>query len=138
MNYNQRQTLYRELERDRHSKVLLYVTGDRPGFETLISREVIDLFVHHLDTIGPVKKITLILYSSGGDVSAAWAIANLLRIFADDLEVIVPAKALSAGTLIALGADRILMTKQATLGPIDPRSCLQSGIAQTASDSGQV
>lgn len=34
--------------------------------------------------------------------------------------MIVPAKALSAGTLICLGANNIVMTKQATLGPIDP------------------
>ncbi|CAN5724211.1 hypothetical protein BH11PSE6_BH11PSE6_03350 [soil metagenome] len=32
----------------------------------------------------------------------------------------MPSKALSAGTLICLGANRIVMTKQATLGPIDP------------------
>nr|WP_245462504.1 hypothetical protein [Rhizobium sp. CCGE532] len=36
------------------------------------------------------------------------------------LEVLVPNKAHSAGTLISLGANRIIMTKQATLGPIDP------------------
>src|SRR5262249_43060746 len=35
-------------------------------------------------------------------------------------EVIVPSKAQSAGTLICLAAHRIVMTKQATLGPIDP------------------
>lgn len=40
--------------------------------------------------------------------------------FSDNFEVIVPSKALSSGTLISLGADLILMTKQATLGPIDP------------------
>ena len=32
----------------------------------------------------------------------------------------IPLKALSAGTLISMGANRIIMTKQATLGPIDP------------------
>jgi ClpP class serine protease len=36
------------------------------------------------------------------------------------LEVIVPLKAHSAGTMMAIGADRIIMTKQATLSPIDP------------------
>jgi hypothetical protein len=34
--------------------------------------------------------------------------------------VIVPSKAHSAGTLISLAANTIIMTKQATLGPIDP------------------
>ena len=51
---------------------------------------------------------------------AAMAIVSLLRSFSDELEVIVPARANSAGTLIALGADRIVLTKQAMLSPIDP------------------
>jgi hypothetical protein len=34
--------------------------------------------------------------------------------------VIVPSKAHSAGTLVTLGAKKVVMTKQATLGPIDP------------------
>lgn len=50
----------------------------------------------------------------------AWSIVSLIRQFCDDFEVIVPSKCLSAGTMVAIGADRIVMTKQATLGPIDP------------------
>lgn len=34
--------------------------------------------------------------------------------------MLIPSHALSAGTLIAIGADRLVMTKQAALGPIDP------------------
>ena len=40
--------------------------------------------------------------------------------FCYELEVIVPSKALSAGTLMCIGSDKIVMTKQAVLGPIDP------------------
>ncbi len=88
--------------------------------ETAISPEVIDIFVQHLDHIGPVPKLSLLLYTNGGDTAAAWRLINLLHTFCDDLEVIIPAKALSAGTLISLGANRVVMTKQAALGPIDP------------------
>lgn len=88
--------------------------------ETQIHKEAFDYFVDHLDTIGVVPKITLYLYTLGGETLAAWSIVNLLNQFADELEVIVPSKARSAGTLICLGADSIIMTKQATLGPIDP------------------
>ena len=45
---------------------------------------------------------------------------NLLRQYCDELEVVIPHKAHSAGTLISIGANSIIMTKQATLGPIDP------------------
>jgi hypothetical protein len=112
--------MYAELETARTSKVLVYVTGDRPGMETQISSEVYDKFVNHLDLIGVVKKISLYLYTRGGNTLAAWSLVNLIRQFCDELEVIIPSKAHSAGTLMSLGANTIVMTKQATLGPIDP------------------
>jgi len=112
--------MYEELEVARSSKVLVYVTGDRPGLETKIASEVYDLFVNQLDNIGLTDKLTLYLYTRGGDTLAAWSIINLIKQFADEVEVIVPSKCHSAGTLMALGARSIVMTKQATLGPIDP------------------
>ncbi len=115
-----RASLLKEIEQERGSKAILYVTGDRPGMETQIGQDVIDIFVDHLDAMWPSRRISLILHTNGGDAAAAWRLINLLRTFCDDLEVIVISKALSAGTLICLGADRIMMTKQATLGPIDP------------------
>lgn len=51
---------------------------------------------------------------------AGWNIVNLVRQFCDELTVIIPMKAHSTATLIALGASSVMMTKQATLGPIDP------------------
>jgi hypothetical protein len=100
--------------------VLCYVTGDRPGLETQVSQEVVKLFVPLLDGIFPSQKISLVLYTKGGNTVTAWSLVNMLRMFCEDLEIIVPTFALSAGTLICLGADRVIMTKQATLGPIDP------------------
>lgn len=115
-----RSTLVHRIETLRKSRCLIYVTGDRPGLETKISSEVHDLFTHHLDAIGDTDRISLFLYTRGGETLAAWSIANLVRQFCKELEVIVPAKAHSAGTLMCLAANRIIMTKQATLGPIDP------------------
>jgi hypothetical protein len=76
--------------------------------------------VRHLDEIGDTQKISLYLYTQGGHTLASWSIANLIRSFCDEFEVIVPFKAHSGGTLLSLGASAIMMTKQATLGPIDP------------------
>ena len=112
--------MYAELEAARKSKVLAYITGDRPGMETQIHPEVYDKFVNHLDLIGVVEKISLYLYTRGGNTLAAWSLVNLIRQFCDEFEVIIPSKAHSAGTLMSLGANTIVMTKQATLGPIDP------------------
>ncbi len=118
--YKDRIHLYKQIEEIRHSKLLVYVTGDRRGLETQIHEEVLDLFVDHLDAIGRVPKISLYLYTRGGKTLAAWSIANLIRQFCDEFEVLIPSKAHSGGTLICLGASSLVMTKQATLGPIDP------------------
>lgn len=118
--YKTRKAIYTQIEKERKSKVINYVTGDRPSMETQIGPDVIDLFVDHLDALWPIERLTLILYTSGGDTATAWRLINLLRIFCDELEILVISKAHSAGTLICLGANRIIMTKQATLSPIDP------------------
>lgn len=118
--YSDRKPLYRELAKQRKSHVITYVTGDRRGLETQISSEVLELFGTLLDNYQKAKKISLFLYTRGGETLAAWGLVNLLREFCDELEVIIPSKCQSAGTLICLGANRLVMTKQATLGPIDP------------------
>lgn len=118
--YPDRKALYAELEKARKSRVLVYVTGDRRQMETQIHSEVMDYFLHHLDAIGDTDRLSLFLYTRGGETLAAWSLVNMLRQFCKHLEVIVPFKAHSAGTLMCLAANTILMTKQATLGPIDP------------------
>ena len=120
MSYSARRLLYQKIEAERDTKVLAYVTSDRMNMETAIAQDCIDPFVDLLEKIGPTKRISLLLHTNGGQTLAAWRLVNLLRMFCDDLEVLIPLKALSAGTLISIGADRIVMTKQATLGPIDP------------------
>lgn len=118
--YKDRIENYKKIENLRNSKLLVYITGDRPGFETSIHPEVLDYFINHLDNFKKEKKITLLLYTRGGNTLAAWSLTNLIRQFCDEFEVLIPSKAHSSGTLISLGANTIIMTKQATLGPIDP------------------
>ena len=120
MNYSTRKDLLRKWETARSCTALLYVTGDRPGLETQVHSEVLDFFAKHLDEIGTVRTISFFLHTRGGSTLAAWSLVNLIRQFTERLEIIVPAKAHSAGTLMCLGADSIMMTRQATLGPIDP------------------
>ena len=119
-NPQTRRTILEQIESERGSRVLLYVTGSRFGLEAQITQDVVDLFVDHLDSMGPVERITLVMETNGGDTMAAWNLVNLIKMFCDEFELLAPANCRSAGTLIALGADSIIMTKQATLGPIDP------------------
>lgn len=112
--------LYQEIESKRNSKLLVYYTSTRQGLETQIAQDVLPKFSNQLDSIGDTRKITLFLYTNGGNTLAAWSLVNLIRSFCKELEVIIPSNCFSSGTLICLGANKLIMTKQAALGPIDP------------------
>ncbi len=118
--YRERVELYKRLEKEFDTKLIVYATSDRQNMEAQIAPDVIDYFISHLDNIKPCQKISLYLYTRGGNTSTARNIVNLLKIFGDQLQVIIPHKAHSSGTLISIGANELVMTKQATLGPIDP------------------
>src|SRR5205809_8013491 len=97
--------LYKQLEESRQSKLLVYITGDRQNMGTQIGPDVLSIFTNHLDTIGDVEKISLYLYTRGGNTLAAWTLINLIRNFCKDFEVLVPFNCHSSGTLMALGAN---------------------------------
>ncbi|WP_456411354.1 SDH family Clp fold serine proteinase [Oceanithermus sp.] len=65
--------------------------------------------------------IDLILHTPGGLVLAAEQIAEALKRHPAKVTVFVPHYAMSGGTLIALGADEIVMDENAVLGPVDPQ-----------------
>jgi hypothetical protein len=71
--------------------------------------------------IDSADEILLILQTFGGDPNVASKMVNTIRDGRDKFRVIVPERAKSAGTLLALGADSILMGKSSELGPIDPQ-----------------
>jgi ClpP class serine protease len=64
--------------------------------------------------------LDIILHTPGGLVLAALQIAWAIREHKGKVTVFVPHYAMSGGTLIALSADEIVMSKHAVLGPIDP------------------
>src|SRR3954447_715414 len=69
----------------------------------------------------PGRGIEIILHTPGGLVLAAQQIAAALADHDGRVTAIVPHYAMSGGTLIALGADEILIDEHAALGPVDPQ-----------------
>ncbi|MBU0722239.1 hypothetical protein KKA93_02165 [Patescibacteria group bacterium] len=112
--------LIEKLEKERNSRLITYITGDRQPFNTRIAGDVVPLLNKQLEKFGKCKKISLFLYTSGGDMLAPVRIVKLIRNHCEEFEVIVPYKAHSAGTLICLGADKIVMGKLGELTPVDP------------------
>jgi hypothetical protein len=102
------------------NKLICYVTGDRKNHETRIATDIFPFLYEHLLAFDHVETIDLFLYAAGGDTIAGWGLVNLLREFCNKLNVIVPFRALSCGTLIALGADEVVMGRGGQLSPLDP------------------
>jgi ClpP class serine protease len=65
--------------------------------------------------------LDIVLHTPGGLVLAALQIARAINEHKAKVTVFVPHYAMSGGTLIALAADEIVLSKHAVLGPIDPQ-----------------
>lgn len=121
MPRGQRKQQIAELERIRGRRVIAYVTGDRqPNLGAQIAPDVFPLVHNLLSTAARAPNLDLFIYSTGGMTMAAWGLMNILREFADSLSVLVPFRALSTATLIALGANEIVMSRLGQLSPVDP------------------
>lgn len=64
------------------------------------------------------RKVVLILVTSGGDPNAAFNIGRFLNSYGA-FEIAVPSECKSAGTLVAIAAEKIYMSIIGELGPLD-------------------
>lgn len=128
MPLQQRQEIMRRIEAERAGRTLVcFFNFDRestpsiPGLSTQFSSNAKEALFRVLkESIPAGSRVDLCVYTRGGDVNAVWPIASLLHEFDPDFEVLVPFRCHSGGTLLALGAKKILMTPLAELSPIDP------------------
>ncbi len=72
-----------------------------------------------LQSLGQVDRLSLFIKSDGGSGQASLRMVNLLRRYVRQLTVLVPLECASAATMLALGADRILMGPMAHLSAVD-------------------
>lgn len=115
-----RKRLIKQLQDDRGSKIISYFTAERRNLGTQMGSDTIPLFFEHLQSIKKVKQIDLFLYTRGGHTLTPNRIVHLLREFCEKLTVLIPFRAHSSGTTLALGADEIVMGPMGELGPVDP------------------
>ena len=114
--------LIKRIEEIRGSKVICFLTSLRPNVPSQISDDSVRVFFDHLLLLEkrPVKKLDIFLCSNGGSGTVPWRLVSLFREFSKSFNVLIPYRAYSAASLIALGADEIVMHPFAEMGPIDP------------------
>ena len=111
----QRQALIRRIEEKFGKRLVCYVSG----IATLINRDDTVFFIDLLHNVKRDSDLDLMLHTGGGDIDAAEKLISIVRtrVGTGRLRVIVPDFAKSAGTLMTLGADQIVMSDTSELGP---------------------
>ena len=116
-----KKSLIQQIEKIRNSRVITYLTSDRQGVPNArIAIDIIPVISKQLQTIGKTANIDLFIYSTGGDTMVPWRLVSMIREYCDKFSVLIPYKAHSAATMVALGADEIVMSDLSEISPIDP------------------
>jgi len=135
LNVNQdqllrRQALITEIEKELTSRygaanrMMSYVIRFGHPRSSMSSNDI-SSFESVLNSISGAEQINLLLHSPGGDATIVEKMVDMCRTHLSGdkcrLRVIVPNIAKSAATVMALGADTIVMGYCSELGPIDPQ-----------------
>lgn len=114
-----RQAQIRAIEERTGRRLICYVGGPA----TSIGSYDVPPFVDLLHDCESGAHLDLLLQTPGGDVDQAERIVLMCRkrVRRGQFRVVVPDSAKSAGTLIAIAADEIVMGEPSELGPIDPQ-----------------
>jgi ATP-dependent protease ClpP protease subunit len=118
----QRQATIKVIQEQTGRQLICYVAGSLAP----VDRDDTIGFVDLLHNVRGGQDLDLLLHTGGGDIDAAEKLISMVRtkVGTATLRVVVPDYAKSAGTLIALGADLIVMSETSELGPIDPQIVL--------------
>lgn len=122
MGLTERIELIKKIEEKRKSRAICFLTSLRPNVPSQFADDQVRVLFDHLSAIQnvPISQLDIFLVSNGGSGTVPWRLVSLFREFSKKFAVLIPYRAYSAATLLALGADDILMGPFAELGPIDP------------------
>lgn len=97
--------------------LLLLLQNGGTDYDT-IDYEVVEAFLSQPDAL-PKTPVALLIDSPGGVAKWAYQLAMILRRHCGGFTAVVPRYAKSAATLLTLGADKIVLGRDAELGPLD-------------------
>ncbi|MFP3869074.1 MAG: SDH family Clp fold serine proteinase [Desulfobacteraceae bacterium] len=135
MERSDRIKLIEKIEEERDSHLITYILGDREPTSARVAPDAIrplaDHLRLHLNRNPKRDRVDLFIYGRGGDAVVPWPLVTMFREFSKEFNVIIPYRAYSALTMVALGADNIIIGKKGELSPIDPTISAQPGAGTT-------
>ena len=130
----QRIELERKVREIRGRPLVVYATNasvNQPRVPAYIHREDLVPLSEVLNSVQGTA-IDLLIESPGGLAEVTIEIVNLLRPRFDNVGFIIPHIAMSAGTILVMSGDEILMDHRSSLGAIDPQFVGPDGQPQAA------
>jgi hypothetical protein len=115
LKWERTQDLIQKIEEKLGKRLLCYYTHP----STPMSPVHADLFLDHLRFLNDQENLALCIITNGGAVTAPLRIGTLIRDYCQSLTILVPSRCASAGTILALAADMIIMTPNGFLTAID-------------------
>ncbi len=115
----ERVSLIKQIEEHRKSRVLSFVLGDRQNLNTIIADDAVRVIYNHMASIGKTERVDVFLYTRGGIGNAPARIVHLIREYTNELNVLVPYRCHSGGTVLSCGANNIIMHEMGELSPVD-------------------
>ena len=103
-----------KLEDILNADVLTIFGSMRTGLDKIV-KEAVELFEDKRTTIA------VILDTIGGSAEVVERMVNVIRHHYDEVDFLIPDRAMSAGTIFAMAGNRIFMSYFSGLGPIDPQ-----------------
>jgi len=108
----------KEQKPEEHRYLLFFTYGEDAAIDRNDMFDLIDQ-LNKIPTPPEKTRIDMIILSGGGYPHPAYQMVNVIRSKCKKLKAIIPLYAKSAATLMALGADEIVMGPQSELGPLD-------------------
>lgn len=111
-------------KKKKKTSVLDLITGNITDSESTsaITLDKITSHLRKIETIPDNEPINLFIHTLGGCAIACEFLVRALLNHPGLVRVFVPQYAFSAGTMIALAADELYMSKNAALGPVDTQA----------------
>jgi len=120
MSWSDRIRLYEKIEEHRKRPLIAYVTSKRAGIAAYMATDALPYIIEQLDNLpSGSKAVDFLIVSYGGDPMMAWRVSTLIRQRVDNVAVLIPQSAYSGATLVAFGANEIVMHPNGHLGPVD-------------------
>ncbi len=123
-------TALKEIAQIRKRRIICYAGNSlNPNIKGNVISQPDELpFYNLLEQAAENRSIDIALMTPGGSIETVKAIVKNIRRKFDDVSFIVLHMAMSAGTVLCLSGNEIIMDDQAYLGPIDPQVLSKNGM----------